>query len=335
MKFAPWSFRSLAGAPEIKMYPWYKNLAMVLVVWLGAMYTIMCLWNGPGTPGHSQPKAVYLAPCSSQCYLSLHARDPLEWQTQLGVGVLWKSCPHAASNACRILWTSAPGWSFLATRSFPTTNGRVWLCPWWPASQWHPFRVATQCALGITKSMRSSVFPLGIEHRYKAPWWVTIFCQFCRISVPSSPEAWSARSIFRFVCFCTFSQPNTVLNIRSSLWASAQSVTCISTNGQSAVTCTSCSKCLLPSTMAESWISAWCTIPKAIPSRMDFTVSRSSQVVTWVRTSATILSCPFWYSNSKLNHARALIHWWPIVSRLGVDIMYMSGLLSIHTANDW
>ena len=212
---------------------------------------------------------------------------------------------------------------------------RVQSCPWWPASQWHPFRAATQCALGTTKSRRSSVSPLCVKHRYKAAWWIVKFCQFCRITLPSSLEACSIRSIFKSVCFCTFSQSNTVLNIGSSLWASAQSVTCISTNGQSVVTCTSCSKHCLPSTTARSWTLAWGAIHMVIPSMMDFTVSGFSWVVTWLTISATMLSHPFWYSNLKLNHARAPTHQWSIASRLGVDIMYVSRLLSICTTNDW
>ena len=38
---------------------------------------------------------------------------------------------------------------------------RVWLQPWCPASQWHPFRAAVRCTLGTTKSNRSSFSPFG------------------------------------------------------------------------------------------------------------------------------------------------------------------------------
>ena len=171
---------------------------------------------------------------------------------------------------------------------------REWSYPWWPTSRLHLFKAVAWWALGTIKSRRSSVLPSGIECRYMAPWWIMKFCQFHRISQPSSLEVCSARSIFKSVCFCAFSQSNTVPNIRSSFWASAQSVTCISTNGQPTVMCTSCSKCQSPSTMAGLWISAWCIIPKAIPSRMDFTVSWSSKVLTQLSTSATILSHSFW-----------------------------------------
>ena len=158
----------------------------------------------------------------------------------------------------------------------------------------------TQCALGTMKNRRSSVLPLGIECRYKAPWWIVKFCQFCRISWPFSPEVCSARSAFKSVFFCTFSQPNTALNGRFSLWASAQSVTCICTSALPVVTHTSCSQWWSPSTTAGSWTLAWCTAPNATPLRIDLTVSGSSCVVTQLSVSATVLSYPFWYSNSKV-----------------------------------
>ena len=105
------------------------------------------------------------------------------------------------------------------------------------------------------------------------------------------------------------------------LLASAQSVTCICTNAWPAATRTSCSKPWSPSTMAGSWISTWCTAPMVTLSRIDLTVPGLRQVVTWLNTSATMLSHPFWYSNWKLNLARAPTHRWPVALRLGVIIM--------------
>ena len=112
-----------------------------------------------------------------------------------------------------------------------------------------------------------------------------------------------------------------LLNIGSSLWASVQSETCICTSVQPAVTHTSCSKQWSLSTTTGSWTSAQCTDPIATPSRVDLTEFGSSWVKTQLSTSATVLSHPFWYSNSKLNCARAPIHQWPIASRLGVIII--------------
>ena len=96
---------------------------------------------------------------------------------------------------------------------------RVWSHPWWPAFLWHLFKVVTWWALGMTKSRRPLVSTLGIEWLYKAPWWIVKFCWFCKISLPSSLEACSARSAFKSVFFCAFSQFNTVLNIGSPLWS--------------------------------------------------------------------------------------------------------------------
>ena len=290
----------------------------------------MCLvkwsWNTRmfGTLGGLFSYMVISMLVKSVCKRSTGVVDTVGCRGTLGkLSSCCKQCMKDCMDFCT--WFIIPG-----HQKHSCNKDRVWSCPWWPASQWHPFRVTTQCALGTTKSRRSSVLPLGIEHRYKAPWWIAKFCWFCGISLSSSLEACSARSIFRFVCFCAFSQSKTVLNIRSSLRAFAQSVICISINRQPVATCVSCSKCWSPSTTAGSWTWAWCVIPKVTPLRMDFTVSRSSWVVAQLSTSATVLSCPFWYSNSKLNYARAPTHQWPIC----FDIMYMSGLLSVHTTND-
>ena len=159
---------------------------------------------------------------------------------------------HAASNVCRTLWISAPDWSFLATRSVPATRtvyghtlGDLHLSgtqlEWQHSAPWGPQRADLQfCPWALTTGTR----PPDELHNY---------ANSCSISLPPSLEACFTRCVLRFVCFCTFSQSSTALNIVSSLWALAQVVTCISTNGQSAVTHTACSKCWSPSTMARSW----------------------------------------------------------------------------------
>ena len=119
---------------------------------------------------------------------------------------------------------------------------KVWSQLWWPASLWYPLRVATWCALRTMKSRRSLVSPLDVEHRYKAPWWIVKFCWFHSISQPSLLGDCSARSAFKSIFFCAFSQSKTALNIGSSLWASAQSVTRICTSAQPTATHTFYSK---------------------------------------------------------------------------------------------
>ena len=191
----------------------------------------------------------------------------------------------------------------------------VWSQPWCPASLWHLFRVATWCAFWTTKSRRSLFSPLGIECRYRAFWWIVKFCQFHKISQPSSLEACSPKSVFRPVFSWAPSQSKTALSTGSSLWAPAQSVTCIWTDTHPAVTQTSCSKSWSPLAMVGSWTSTQCAAPRFIPLRTDLTVSGLRQVVIQISTSATVVLHPFWYSNWKLNLARAPTHQWPVASR--------------------
>ena len=165
------------------------------------------------------------------------------------------------------------------------SNDKVWLCPWWPASLHHPFKVATWWSLGTTNSSKSSVLPLSFEHRYEAPWWVTKFCQYCKIIQPSSLEVSSARRAFKSIFFWVFSQSNTALSAGSYLWASAQSITCICTSVWPVATHTSCSKWWSLSTMVGLWASAQCTAPNATPLRIVLTVLGFSWVVTWLSTS--------------------------------------------------
>ena len=154
------------------------------------------------------------------------------------------------------IWLVIPG-----HQKHSCNRDRVWSQPWCPASLWHPFRVATQCTSRTMKSRRSSFSPLGIEHRYRAFWWIMKFCQCCRISQPSPLEACPPKSVFWSVFFWASNQSKTALSTGSSLWASAQSIMCISTSMQPAATHTSCSKSWSPSIMVGSWTSAQCAAP--------------------------------------------------------------------------
>ena len=64
-------------------------------------------------------------------------------------------------------------------------------------------------------------------------------------------------------------------------------------------------------------------------------VSNSSLSSTRLSASATLLSAPQRYSMVKLNPARDATQQCPTVSKLGVDIMYVRGLLSVFTRNSW
>ena len=146
-------------------------------------------------------------------------------------------------------------------------------------------------------------------------WW------FLHTIWPSSLEACSPRSVPRSVVFWAPNQFSMALRTRSSFWAAAQSVMCISTCTHPAVTCTSFSTLWSPSTTEGLWPSALWAIPRVTPSRMDCTASGPRWVVIQLRASTTILSHLFWYCNWKLNLARAPTHWWPVASKLGVVII--------------
>ena len=198
---------------------------MVLPVWSGLTYTIMCLvkwsWstrtfaNLVGLFG----SMVISMLVKSMCKRSIGVVDTIGCRDASGKLLsCCRQCVQDSMDWCT--WLVIPG-----HQKHSHNKDRVWSHHWWPASQWHPFRVATWCALGTRKSRRSSVLPLGIKHRYQPPWWITKFCQCCRISLPSSLEVCSARSIFKSVCFCAFSQSNTALNTAtlgplSGLWPS-------------------------------------------------------------------------------------------------------------------
>ena len=275
-------------------------------------------WNGPWntrtllTLGGLFSSMVVSMLVKSMCKRSNEVMATIRCRGTLGkLPSCCKQCMQDLIDCC--IWLVIPG-----HQKCSHSNDKVQLWPWWPASLWH---LATWWVLGTMNSSRSLVLALGIECRYKAPQWITKFCWFCKISQPSSLEVCSARSAFKSVFFCAFSQSKTALNIGYSLWASAQSVICICTSPWPVVTHTCHSKLWSPSAMVGSWTSAQCTAPSAILSSMDLTMSGSSWVMTWLSTSAAVLSCPLWYSNSKLNCTRDLTHQWPVASRLGVVIM--------------
>ena len=119
------------------------------------------------------------------------------------------------------------------------SKDRVWSRPWWPASWWHPFRVATcSVPLGTMKSRRSSVLHIWASSGgTRPPWWIV------KNSVDSVRSVyllhWGACSAKKHlqICLLLCFQPvwHCTSHVKSSLLALAQSVTCISTNGHPAV----------------------------------------------------------------------------------------------------
>ena len=84
-----------------------------------------------------------------------------------------------------------------------------------------PIQSGNMMDLGTTKSKISSVSPwalsIGIRHPDKSENSVNSVGSVCLPHL----EVCSARSTFKSVCSCAFSQSNTSLNNRTSLWASA------------------------------------------------------------------------------------------------------------------
>ena len=104
----------------------------------------------------------------------------------------------------------------------------------------------------------------------------------------------------------------------SSLWALAQSVTCISTDTHPAVTHTSflCYGHFQPLWGHSLWPYEW----HLGLLHLGWTVQPPGWGKWWCSSACLplVLSHPFWYSNWKLNLARAPTHWWPVASKLGV-----------------
>ena len=159
------------------------------------------------------------------------------------------------------------------------------------------------------------------------------FGSFSILFGPSSLEAYSQSSVLRSFFFLASNRHSTASSSGSSLWAAAQSVTCISTRTHPAATCTSFSFSWSPSTTVR--VNRTRVVPKVAPSRTDCTAFGPRQVVIQLSMSATVLSCPFWYSSWKLNFARAQTHRCPVASKFGVVIIYVKGLLSILTKRGW
>ena len=214
MKFAPQSLRSLARTPKIAMWPWHKNVATVFAVWLGIMYAIMCFkkWS------LNAKMFATLGSLFGSVVISMLVKST----RKRSIGVVdMIGCRGTLDNLPSCSKQYMQDFLYLASHQNYSCNS-VQPHPWWPVSQWHPFKAATQSALGIMKSRRSSVSSLGIKCRYKAPWWITKFCQLCKIRLPSSLQACSARSTIKSVFFVPPASPTlcSTLSLLSGFWPS-------------------------------------------------------------------------------------------------------------------
>ena len=164
------------------------------------------------------------------------------------------------------------------------------------------------------------------------------FCWVWRIAHTSSLPAYLLRRFFRIPFFWLAVQSRMICSTVSSLWAATHSVTCNSTLGHLAEACTVLSWIFLsissPALITNgSWVPAHQAAPILTPSRIDLTVSMSSLVVILLRTSATVLLCPFCYLISKVYWLSDPTQLYLITSRFGIVIIYVSGLLSVWMMN--
>ena len=137
MKLARLSLRCLAGAPNIKMSPWYRNLATVLAVWLGVTYANTCFvkwsWN--------TKMLATLGDLFSFKIVSMLVRDLEEQWLQWDVNEPSTSHPHVVSNVHRSWWIASSNWSFMGTKTVPAigtvcSHGPDVLHPYCICSEW-------------------------------------------------------------------------------------------------------------------------------------------------------------------------------------------------------
>ena len=174
---------------------------MVLAIWSGVTYTNMCFvkwsWNTKMlvTLGDWFGSMVVSMLVKSTCKRSSRAVAMIGCR-----GALDK--PPSCCKQCMQVLMDCHVWFVIPAHQMHSCNkDKVWSWPWCPASLWHPFRAVTWCAFGTMKSSKSSFSPLGMEHRYRAFWWIVKFWWFHKISWPSSLEACSPKSVFRSIFF--------------------------------------------------------------------------------------------------------------------------------------
>ena len=225
-KLAPHSLRSLASFPKIKIYPWYRNVAMVFAVWTGVMYAMTCLvkWSQKTKTftmfgGWSNPIVVSIL-VKSTCSNSKGV------VTMMGCTGALVQVPSCQTHCSQLLITFYICVAILGHQNWSCIKYRVHCWPWSPASQWHPFMAATQCVVGTMYHKTSSNSPLGVWQWQRAPWQsVRFFCSerivfLCSVFVSSTSRC------FRSCILQLEIHPIVVLSIGSSCWVVTQSVTC-------------------------------------------------------------------------------------------------------------
>ena len=161
-KLAPQSLRSLANVLKIKIYPCHRNLATVFAVWLGVMYAITCFtkWSQktkrfPMFRGWSNFITVSIlvksmGSNSKGAVAIMGCIGALAW-----VPSCWMHCLQLLIAFC--ICAAIPGY-----QNWSCSKYSICCWPRCPAFWWHPFKAATQCAMGTMNHITSSNLPLGM-----------------------------------------------------------------------------------------------------------------------------------------------------------------------------
>ena len=141
LKFAPRSLRSLAGAPKIEVYPDTKTWQLSFAVWSEVMYAITCFvkWvlehQDICDLGCLFGSMVVSILVKSTCKRSIGAVDTIGCRGTIdNLPLCWKQCEQDFRDFC----TQS---GILSHQKHSHSKDRVQSSPWWPVSQWHPFRV--------------------------------------------------------------------------------------------------------------------------------------------------------------------------------------------------
>ena len=183
---------------------------MVLDVWLGITYTNTCFmkwsWNTKmlATLGDSFSSMVVSMLVKSTCKRSRGVVAMIRCRGALDKLLLCcKQHMQILMECC--MWLAIPGHQKHSCNREQSMFMVLMSCISMASIQGS----ATQCAFGTKKSRRSSFSPLGIEHRYRAFWWIVKFSLIPQDQLALLTEGMLS-SVFRSVFFWVSNQSKTV-----------------------------------------------------------------------------------------------------------------------------
>ena len=238
-------------------------------------------------------------------------------------------------HSCTKVWQS---FTILGHQKCSWARVIVLSWPWCIASQCTPLRAVHLWAVGTTNVNSPSLLPLGVVLTYSIPFFVMKVLHDRNIAFPSSVLAWSSMYLFRSPSVSHSSMPfllhihlRHMANNGSSCCTASQSVICIASILRVHALASLLRHSHSSHSDALARASPLSAVPIVAPSRSDCTISWFWQMGTLLRASAAPFSHPLWYSRVKSNEASTPSHRCPVMSKLGVVITYISGLLSICT----